>query len=228
MNKGSEQFRINSKLPADIVWGAAVACDRLYDGEYYKQTQFENDPEIDEMVEKHKPNKVVVKRWLATGCYEQITDEDIEKGQALRHYFKGWVMKEIKGNINEFEAAVLVLSQRDEFTNRDLLAFSTIACLPSTYRRVVDHNELCKNIRESIPLMADKLSYVSGDLIIVKCEYNTNYNKYRIQGRFGESFVDFWLSAGAGIKANDIVKIKGRIKQHRADGSTQLNYVKLI
>ena len=222
-----QQYKTIVNLTADIVWGAAVAVDRIYDGAYYKETVYEADVEIDELVELYQANKIIVRRWLAAGRLDRITEEDIVQGRALRHYFNGWVLKEISGDINEFESRVLKIAQNDKFTNRSLLDFAIISCLPSTHRRDIDRTNLHREIRESTPLVGDEGDHVSGELIVIKCNYNTDYEKYRVQGRFGESFVDFWFSYGEGVNADDVIAIKGRIKKHRDDGSTQLNYVRL-
>jgi len=66
---------------------------------------------------------------------------------------------------------------------------------------------------------------ISGYLTVEQCRWNPNYAKFRVQGRMGESFVDFWFSRELLVGAN--LPIKAKIKRQRDDKSTQLNYVKV-
>lgn len=208
---------------ADIVWGCAVAVDRI-NGGYFKEPVYDEDE--DTPVIKTHPNKLLMRRWLAANTFDRVTDNDIEAGIELRHYFNGYLLKELSGKINDFERQALRLAQQNDFTSRDLLAFSIISCLPSSQRRDNENKALRQEIYHSTPLPGDISDYVTGDLIIVKSLFNFNYSKYKIVGRFGESFVDFWYKEG--FTVGDTVKIKGRIKRHREDGSAQLHYVKKV
>jgi hypothetical protein len=64
---------------------------------------------------------------------------------------------------------------------------------------------------------------VIGELTVVKSSFSQMYNKYKISGRMGEAFIDFWFSK----PLEGSVRIKGKIKNVRGDKTTALNYVKL-
>ena len=209
---------------ADIVWGCAVAADRI-NGGYAKYDEWKYREDGDNFISRHA-NKTIVKNMLGLRDYSAVTEEDITVGKTLREYYKGYLLKQISGDITDFEDVVLAFAQTDTFTNKQLYAFAVISCLPADHKQTVNKNIIDRTIRESIPLLGDEGEQVIGELIIVKSTFVDNYDRYKISGRFGESFVDFWLKVG--FKVGEPVKIKGRIKQHRADGSTQLNYVKLI
>ncbi len=213
------------EFSADIVWGCSVATQRI-NGGYFKEDVW-NYNSAASFISK-RANKTDVKGMLATQDFHDVTDEDIANGKAIRQYFCGYLLKEVSGTITNFGRQALRIAQMDTFTNRQLYEISIISCLPNQYHNEVSRKNIANVIRESTPLVGNKEDYIIGDLIIITCNFNNNYNKYRVQGRFGESFVDFWFNYGDGITAGDVIKIKGRIKQHRADGSTQLNYVKLI
>lgn len=220
-----KSIKPTSSFRADIVWGCAVAVDDINKG-YCKTIEYTQDHVIDEPRVSRNTNKSIVKTMLAEHDFADVTEEHIEKGKELRHYFNGWLLKEVAGTINEFEQGALRIAQMDYFTNRNLLEFSIISCLPATRRRTIERDDLKKQVRESTPLIGEEGDLLSGELIIVNSYYNTNYDKFHIKGRFGEAFVDFWFKQGFDIDAE--VQIKGRIKQHRSDNSTQLNYVRLI
>jgi len=62
-----------------------------------------------------------------------------------------------------------------------------------------------------------------GDITVISSRYNQNYNKYKINARMGESFIDFWFTK----ELSGELRIKGKIKSVRSDKTTQLNYVKI-
>lgn len=212
------------KYDADIVWGCAVAVDR-FNGGYVKTEEFERNEDGEQVVTK-RPNKVLLKQMLAKQDYSTVTDEDIAEGQALRHHFNGYLLKELSGKINDFERSVLRIAQMDEFNHRSLLEFAIISCLPNSFRRELKHKQYQQAVVESTPIEGEVGDVVQGELIIEKCYWNDNYSKYRIVGRFGESFVDFWHKDH--LEVSSTPKIRGKIKQHRPDNTTQLNYIKVI
>ena len=209
---------------AEIVWACAVAVNRRNDG-YFKEDLLEYDSRGDARITK-RANKLVVKNMLREQDYSSVTAADREEGIALRHHFTGYLLKEVAGTINDFEKTVLRISQMDELTSRNLLEFAIISCLPAAYLRDLDKQKLKREIFESTPIEGEYGDYILGDLIVVKSYYNINYDKHKITGRFGESFVDFWFKEDLAMAST--IKIKGKIKQHRPDGTTQLNYVKEI
>lgn len=214
---------------ANTVWGCAVAVDRVQGG-YFKDDVYEYQVDEDgEEVPVHvkHPNKIIMRRMLA-GTVKSIvvTDNDIAEGLRLRHYFNGYLMKELAGTINDFERTVLKIAQMETFTNRDMLQFAIISCLPNSYRRELKNKEYKQEVMESTPIDALVGDVIQGDLIIVKCYYNQNYNKFRVTGRFGEAFVDFWYKDN--LEVDQTYKIKGKVKQLRPDNTTQLHYVKKL
>lgn len=210
---------------AETVWACAVAVDRL-NGGYCKQEEWTHDEETGEASITKHPNKKIVKRWLAEKTYDAVTEEDRDEGIKLRDYFKGYLMKELAGTLNDFERNVLKIAQMDELTNRNVFEFAIISCLPNSYRRELKNKEHQALLLESTPIEGEIGDKIVGDLIVLKSYFNHNYNKFRIAGRFGESFVDFWFKEN--LDVDSTVRIQGKIKQHREDNSTQLNYVKKV
>ncbi len=217
-----------SSFSADIVWACAVAVDEHNEGYFKEDVWAPREDHDDEFHVVKGANKRLVKQMLANENYDtivKVTDEHIEEGRTLRNYFNGYLLKEISGKINDFEKQALLLAQKDEFTNRDLLAFSIISCLPNSARRDKEYTKLKQDIYHSTPLVGNKGDQVEGELLITRSSYNHNYNRYSTAGRFGESFVDFWFKQG--FEVGDTVEIKGRIKARRPDNTTQLHYVKI-
>jgi hypothetical protein len=203
---------------ADQVWGCAVAADRI-NGGYLKEPVYARNLDV---IEK-QANKVMVKQWLREGSFGFVTAADIEQGREIRHFFNGLLLKELSGKINDFERQALKIAQKDEFTNRDMLDFAIVSCLPASMLREQSRKELASDIRSSTQLAAAVGERVQGQIEVVKCFYSKDYNKYRITATLGDSYVDFWF--GEELKGS--VNIKARVKTQRGDLTTQLNFVKI-
>jgi len=212
---------------ADQVWGLAVAADRINEG-YFKEpvwTQPDNDL-TGPMVLAKDANKLMVKQWLRTNNFTAASEADIEKGREIRHYFNGFLLKELSGKINDFERQALKIAQMDEFTGRHMLEFAIVSCLPSVMIRDQSRNELAREVRASTQLQGAVGDKIQGEIEVVKCYYSKDYNKYRVTAKLVDSFVDFWYNTN--MDTGSKVSIKAKIKSVRGDNTTQLNFVKRI
>jgi len=205
---------------ADHVWALAVIADRMNGG--YEKNQVGRYQD-DEWVVMKEANKVIVKQWLREGGMEP-TEQDIAQGLECRNYFKGFLMKQLAGKLNDFEATALRVAQKDEFTGRDMLDFAIISCLPSVQRRDQARQDIAREVYGSTQLQGQPGDKIQGEITIVKCHYSSMYGKYRITAQLGDSFVDFWFASECQV--GDRMTIKAKIKRLRDDKTTQLNYVK--
>ena len=204
---------------ADQVWGCAVAADRINEG-YLKESVYARNLDV---IEK-QANKLMVKDWLRTNSFGLVTAADIEKGREIRHFFNGFLLKELSGKINDFERQALKIAQMDEFTGRNMLEFAIISCLPAAMIREQSNKELTSEIRNSTQLQGSVGDKIQGDITVVKSYFSNEYNKFRITARLADAFVDFWFSQ----PLTGTVSIKAKIKSVRGDNTTQLNFVKVI
>lgn len=207
------------QFTADQVWGLAVRADALNNG-YLKEDKWEY---IDDQARKiGEANKVLVKQWLRDNA--QPTEAEVAKGQEYRAYFKTFTMKALTGQLNDFERQAMKVAAKDEFTGRDMLDFAIVSCLPSVARRDKERTELKRDIYASEQLVGNVGDTIVGDITVVSSRFNANYNKWRVQARMGESFIDFWHTK----ELKGELKIKGKIKNVRCgEKTTQLNYVKI-
>ena len=207
------------QFTADQVWGCAIAADRI-NGGYLKEPVYARNLDV---IEK-QANKQMVKDWLRSNSFGLVTAADIERGREVRNYFNGFLLKEIAGKINDFERQALKIAQKDEFTGRDMFDFAVVACLPSSVERDRAHQEIKREVYHSEQLVGNIGETVVGEFTAVKSSFSQMYNKFKVSGRMGESFIDFWFSA----PIEGSVRIKGKIKNVRGDKTTALNYVKII
>jgi hypothetical protein len=203
---------------ADHVWGLAVAADRI-NGGYCKADVYAENLDV---VQK-QANKTMVKGWLRNG-QNPATAADVERGREIRNYFNGYLLKQIAGKINDFEQTALRIAQMDEFTNRNMLEFSVVSCLPSVMLRDQSRKELKNAISSSVQLAGEVGEKITGEIEVFKCDYQQTYDKFIIQARMGDSYVSFWFSS----RIDGAVTIRAKIKEQRGDNTTALNFVKII
>lgn len=206
---------------ADQVWGLAVAADRI-NGGYFKEDVYVMENECQKRIKQ--ANKMMVKQWLREGAFTEATAEDVAKGQEIRNYFNGFLLKQISGKINDFEQQALRIAQMDEFTPKNMLEFAIVSCLPSVMLRDQSKNEIAREVRASTQLTGAVGDKIQGEIEVVKCYYSKDYNKFRVTAKLVDSFVDFWYNSN--LEAGTRLSIKAKIKSVRGDKTTQLNFVK--
>ena len=209
------------KFTAEQVWACAAAAQRI-NGGYFKEDKWEN---VNDQARKvSDANKVMVKAWLRDQDYSQITAADTAEGIRARNHFKSYTLLAIAGRLNEFQTTAMQLAAKEEFTGRDMYDFAVISCLPSVSLRDAANAELKREIYTSEQLQGAEGDRIQGEVTVINARFNPDYNRYKIRGRMGESFVDFWF----GSALEGAVNIKAKIKSQRGDNTTQLNYVKVL
>lgn len=207
------------EFTADQVWGAAVAAHRINDGYVKEDVWNYNSPAA--FVSKFA-NKNLVKKWLREQDFSEVTEADVASGQQFRNHFKGYTLLAIKGQLNDFQQQALRISSKETFTGRDMLDFAIVSCLPSVADRDVVRTQLKRDIYASEQLAGQEGDAIRGEITVISSRWSEAYNKYRINARMGESFVDFWFNHDL----EGTLTIKAKIKTQRGDKTTQLNYVK--
>ena len=209
------------QFTAETVWACAAAAQRINEG-YYKEDKWEV---VNDQARKvSDANKVMVKAWLRDQDFSQITAADTAEGIRARDHFKSYTFLAIAGRLNEFQETAMKLAAKEEFTGRDIYDFAVISCLPSVAVRDVANSELKREIYTSEQLQGAVGDTIVGDITVTKSRFNSDYNRYKITARMGESFVDFWF----GKELEGTIRVKGKIKTQRGDKTTQLNYVKIV
>lgn len=203
---------------ADQVWGIAVRVDCL-NGGYVKL------PVLAETLDvvRTEPNKVIVKDMLRNNV--EPTAAEILEGQRIRAHFNTYTFLALQGRLNDFEHQALKIAQQDRFTGRNMLEFAIISCLPDVARRDQTRKEFQQALYVSEQMPGAEGDPISGHVLVTACRFNPNYAKWRVQGRMGEAFVDFWF--GRELLVGTDLSIRGRIKQQRGDKTTQLNRVRV-
>ncbi len=208
------------QFTADQVWGLAVAADRINSG-YIKEDEWL--PNATPPCRGREANKKMVKDWLRSGAFSEATEADVEQGREYRRFFNTYTMKALMGGLSDFDRQALRIAQMDTFTGKNMLEFAIISCLPSCARREQARTEFKRELYSSEQLVGEVGDVIKGEITVVSTRFNPEYNKFKIQARMGEAFVDFWYTRAL----EGTHSIKGKIKAVRGDKTTQLNFVKL-
>ena len=209
------------QFTADQVWACAAAAQRI-NGGYLKMDEWMHN--ATPPYRSKQANKDMVKEWLRTNNFSEVTEEDYAAGRKARDHFKGYTLLAIAGRLNDFQQTAMRIATKDEFTGRDMYDFAVVSCLPSVALRDAAHTELKREIYQSEQLPGAVGDTIVGDITVIRTRYSQEYNKYRIDARMGESIVDFWHTK----ELKGELRIKGKIKQQRGNKATQLNYVKIV
>ena len=209
------------KFTAEQVWACAAAAQRVNGGYFKEDVWNHNSPAA--FLEK-RANKSLVKDWLRTNNFVEVTEADYAAGRSARDHFKSYTLLAIAGRLNEFQETAMKLAAKEEFTGRDMYDFAVISCLPSVAVRDAANSELKREIYTSEQLQGAVGDTIVGDITVISARFNPEYAKHKITARMGESFVDFWF----GKELTGELRIKGKIKTQRGNKTTQLNYVKIV
>jgi hypothetical protein len=218
--------RPQQTFTAEDVWALATAADRINEG-YFKEDVYEYVAEGSADMRLVKTaNKSLVKAWLRDNDFSAITAEDREAGKNYRRHFTSYTMLALAGGLNDFQQQAYKIATIESFTGRNMLEFAIVSCLPSIARRDAAKQEIKREVYASEAIRGSIGEVVVGDIVVVDSRYSQQYEKYRIQARMGESFIDFWF--GEALVKGESYRIKGKIKALRDDKTTQLNFVKKI
>jgi hypothetical protein len=206
-------------VTADQVWAAAAAADRINDGFYYKETQYNQDETI-----KFEPNRVVLRRTLNENS---ATDADRELGAAARAWHRGQLlMTALRRPLSEFEVTLNRAVGLDEFgleTNQ--LEIAIIASQIRSYRTGAAHEQRMWGTDTSP--MAAVGTKVECQVEVTKSVYSQNYNTNYVRAVTVDTRKVVMFTYREGWDVGSILTIRGTVKAHRED-CTQLNRVRVL
>lgn len=212
-------------LTADLVWGAAVAADRINNG-YVKESVYDWTKPDERAILKNS-NKSMVRGWVNQKDFSAVTAEDIEQGRRLRQHFRSYIFLVMAGNINNFQKSAMEVAELEEFnTYMHQYSLALISSLPSVYRRDCEHKELKTMLRESDHIQGQVGDKVQGEAKIVSCFWSRNFGRYFVTATIVDKVINFWYNNE--LAKSSVVNIKGKIKKFCDNNVTQLNYVKII
>ena len=206
-------------IPAENVWSAAVAAQRINGAYVNLSVLSESDPSMN-----RQSNRKIIESLLVDPA--GITDEDREQGKKVRSFYQAFTFKILKGTrLSEFDNTAMLIANRDVIEgNYDV---AVIASLPSCYERGV--------VRQTAD---QRISFANGGFIgsiggkvsiaveVLKSIYSQKWMTHYITGITSDDQVVFF-SYKQDIEVGKMCNIYGTVKAHR-DNSTQLNRVKVL
>lgn len=215
--------------PSDLMFAASAAADRVNQGQYVKvdNNQYETADADNIPAQEHKlPNKQLMIKFLAD--QRQITDEDYQRGNDIRTHFKSLTFEILKGKIlNDFQMKAATLASSEEISEREI---GTIASMPIIFvkaqarRDIVNRLKECKS--EYVGAVGTKVAL---SIEIVKASFSQKYGCYFISGISKENLSVFFATSDWDPKwsVGNSMNIVGKVKAHRDEFVSQLNYVKI-
>lgn len=217
---------VNPEYPTEKVFAAAVAAQRVNLGKYHKMDQKSFDDQTNEVITHFLANKTVTKNILQGDCSE-ITPEDYEVGEKVRNHMRGVSFKVLREEVvGEWERTAYRIAENSVInSNWDVAIVPSI--VDSYYRHIqrTNTNERLDNARGGhIGSPGEKVEIT---IEVVRCLYSKEYGTYILTGITKEEKKVFFFN-GRKREVGEVVNIKGKVKRHLEDSTTQLNYVKEI
>jgi len=212
-------------ITADVVWAAAAYADRTNGGQYRKEPEY-RVTETNEITRDivREANKIYM--WQAIRSQDLITDEDLCTGQLARDWVrKNLLIKSLKGNMSDFDNALIHSVGMDEFmTGADRYEIALVTSQIRAWREGTRMESVLEDVdRAPVADVGDKVSL---NVQVVKAVFSTNFNVYFITAKTDQNQMVFF-SYREGHDIGQWLTIRGTVKAHRPD-ATQLNRVKVL
>ena len=211
------------------VWAAACAADRV-NGGYFKECVFEyTDGEPPKLV-KDK-NRHIMMHFLYHP--EQLLVEDVERGEACRDFLRNdLTFRVLQGKaLNSFDDAIRkVLAVEERFNaHQDRYELAIVACLPASVSRSQSRQTVEERVKFArgghIGKVGEKITLT--DVEVLSANYSRDYNIYWIKAITDQDQVVFFSNKES-FDVGTHLSIQGKVKAHRDENLTQLNYVKVL
>ena len=222
--------KVGRPIPTIDIFALACAAQRI-NGSYLKEDTYDysTDPaNYGEVVSSKKANKVMVRGWLSKNDMSQVTDVDRSEAEAVRGYWQLKLFNVLSGTAGDYEKNAVETASAAEIDSYDYLKIGIIASLPQAYERGMVRDQRLE-ARQDAALGSQHFGTVgeavTGDVEIIDCIYSKNWSCYYVTGKFGTNMIMFTSSDA--VEAGKTFKMKGKVKKHRDENITQLNYVRL-
>ena len=208
-------------VSADVIWAAAAYAHRENGGEYLKEDQWRMN--ATPPYRAREANRVLM--WRAIQDNTLLTGADYEFGRVVREWTqKDLMVKTLKGQLNDFDRALVTSAQRDHFLMSDRYEISIVCSRPRAYEDTRQMEEAMEGIsREPLAAVGDR---VDEPVTVVKCVFSQNYNVFFVTA-VTESRHAVFFSYRERLNIGHQCHVRGTVKAHR-ENSTQLNRVRVL
>jgi len=212
------------KHPTDLLFACAAYAARI-NGGYCKVAEFGKfDPVTGEGREiTRQTNKLVLLEALE---HERVlTDEDRETGRLARQFCQGLILRQLAhGRLSEFHQKMMDCSNEDEtlVANAGVIAYA-----PIMYQQSVKQELINDRLHQAVSThIASPGTKVKLNIEVIRSNYSQQYGCNFITAITDENQAVFF-SFKTPLELNQKYSIQGKVKSHKPNGQTQLNYVKI-
>lgn len=222
------------EIPTMQIFAAACAAQRI-NGQYVKESHTVypggnpwNPDGSDAPYVLVKANKVMVREWLASGSNEAITDADRAEAEAVRGYWQLKLFNVLSGTASDYERSAVEAAASETINSHDHKLIGLISSLPAAYERGLVRDKRLE-VRQDAAIGSQHFGNigdtVTGKVDIIDCVYSQNWACYYVTGTLNGNMILFTTKQP--VEAGASFSLKGKVKKHRDENITQLNYVKL-
>ena len=226
--KTKKPIKEAKEVPSLDVFIAAAAAYRINEKRLIKDVT--NDLNEDgEVVRTLQPNKRLVHGMLSTDNYESLfTDQDREDGAAVQGYWRMKMFSILSGNTNPYIETCVRLASLETVKLNDFLSIAYIAGMPLSMEKGVVR-DIRNEKQQDLMMLSEHFGTVgnkiSGKVKVTSCVFSKTWNCYYMNGVVGTNVV-MWSNANP-VEVDKEFDFTGKVKKHRDNNVTQLNYVRL-
>ena len=226
-SKSARTVQPGTKYPVTMVWAAAVAAHRINDNRYIKVPEW--DTQAEPPVLKFRTNREVFAELLANP--DRMDAGDMQAGQECLDWVRGdFTVKALKGQLSDFDLSMQkVIAIETEFdSNLDRLALAVVPCLPASQARgqarADTDSRLRQTVNQHVGSVGDKVTL---NIEVLRATYSQNFNTWFVTAVDSENRSVFF-SYRAPLDTGAKVQVRGTVKAHRDNSTTQLNRVTVL
>lgn len=226
---------------ADTVWAAAAAAQRI-NGEYINSRSY---VARDDRTVAVWPNKELMLHLLSSDgvlpyndfdpdtlavLQQGITEQDQADGAAARGYWQLKLFAVLQGTATEFVKSAVAAANLDEITAGKGTSIGIIACLPQSYAKSMVRDRM-DEIKQEAAFTSQHFGQtgqkIAGRLEVIDCVFSHKWLCYFVTATFDGNLVRFAIKNQQQPKLGKRYNFVAKVKAHREDNVTQLNYVRL-
>lgn len=215
------------------VFAAACAAQRI-NGEYAKETycKYENNQWYradgsEAPYTRITANKILIRELLDARAAE-VTDVDRAEAEAVRGYWQLKLFAVLSGDATGYIKSAVEAASADTVVDTDFMRLGLISSLPQGYERGMVRDQR-DEVKQEVKMTSQHIgtigATVSGKVEIIDCVWSKNYECFYVTGNMEGNMVLFIYKSK--LDAGKQFQLRGKVKKHRDDNVTQLNYVKL-
>ena len=216
-----------TKYSVAMVWAAAIAAHRINDNRYVKTPEW--DTQAEPPVIKYRTSREVFAELLANP--DRLDAGDIQAGQECLDWVRGdFTVKALKGQLSDFDLSVQkVIAVETEFdSNLDRLALAVVPCLPASQARGQARADTDSRLRQTVNQHVGQVgNKITLDIEVLRTNYSQNFNTWFVTAVDSENRSVFF-SYRAPLDAGAKIQVRGTVKAHRDNSTTQLNRVTVL